>query len=98
MPRPPPRSGARVCGPPPRRAASRWPRSWWPSRWWFLTYLAGKLAYWLRDVILMMLAAGFLALILNPLVVALQRWRIRRCGWAVAAVTIWTVPVFAGLA
>ena len=62
-----------------------------------LTYLAGKLAYRLRDVILMIVAAGFLALILNPLVVALQRWRIRRRGWAVAVVTIWTVLVFAGL-
>jgi predicted PurR-regulated permease PerM len=62
-----------------------------------LTYLAGKLAYRLRDVILMIAVAGFLALILNPLVVALQRWRIPRRGWAVAIVTIWTVLVFAGL-
>jgi hypothetical protein len=62
-----------------------------------LTYLAGKLAYRLRDVILMILAAGFLALILNPLVVSLQRRRIRRRGQAVAVVTIWTVLVFAGL-
>ena len=45
-----------------------------------LTYLAGKLAYRLRDVILMIAAAGFLALILNPLVVGLQRRRIRRRG------------------
>src|SRR5262249_5515984 len=52
-----------------------------------LTYLAGKLAYRLRDVILMIAVAGFLALILNPLVVGLQRWRIRRRGQAVAVVT-----------
>jgi predicted PurR-regulated permease PerM len=58
-----------------------------------LTYLAGKLAYRLRDVILMILVAGFLAVILNPLVVALQRWRIRRRGWAVAIVVTWTVLV-----
>ena len=45
-----------------------------------LTYLAGKLAYRLRDVILLIAAAGFLALILNPLVVGLQRRRIRRRG------------------
>ena len=45
-----------------------------------LTYLVGKLAYRLRDVILMIVAAGFLTLILNPLVVALQRWRIRRAA------------------
>jgi len=62
-----------------------------------LTYLAGKLAYRLRDVILMIVAAGFFTLILNPLVVALQRWRIRRRGWAVAVVAIWTVLVFGGL-
>ena len=62
-----------------------------------LTYLAGKLAYRLRDVNLMILAAGFLALILNPLVVVLQRWRVRRGGWAVATVSIWAVLVFVGL-
>jgi predicted PurR-regulated permease PerM len=62
-----------------------------------LTYLAGKLAYRLRDVILLIVVAGFLALILNPLVVALQRWRIPRRGWAVALVATWMVLVFAGL-
>jgi len=62
-----------------------------------LAYLAGKLAYRLRDVILMIMVAGFLALILDPLVVGLQRRRIRRRGQAVAVVTIWTVLVFAGL-
>jgi AI-2E family transporter len=62
-----------------------------------LTYLAGKLAYRIRDVLLMLMVAGFVALILNPLVVALQRWRIRRRGWAVAIVSVWAVLVFAGL-
>ena len=62
-----------------------------------LTYLAGKLAYRLRDVILMIVVAGFLALILNPLVVVLQRWQIKRRGWAVTLVAVWTVLVFAGL-
>jgi len=62
-----------------------------------LTYLAGKLAYRMRDVLLIIVVAGFLTLILNPLVVALQRWRIRRRGWAVAVVTIWSVLVFTGL-
>jgi hypothetical protein len=38
-----------------------------------LTYLAGKLAYRIRDVLLMIAVAGFACLILNPLVVALQR-------------------------
>jgi predicted PurR-regulated permease PerM len=62
-----------------------------------LTYLAGKLAYRIRDVLLMIAVAGFICLILNPLVVALQRWGIRRRGWAVAIVAIWTVAVFIGL-
>jgi len=62
-----------------------------------LVYLAGKLAYRIRDVLLIIAVAGFVSLILNPLVVALQRWRIRRRGWAVAIVAIWTVLVFAGL-
>src|SRR5712671_6128967 len=62
-----------------------------------LTYLAGKLAYRIRDVLLMLMVAGFIAVILNPLVVALQRWRIRRRGWAVAIVSVWAVLVFAGL-
>src|ERR1700734_1189046 len=45
----------------------------------------------------MIAIAGFVSLILNPLVVALQRWGIRRRGWAVALVAIWTVIVFIGL-
>ena len=61
-----------------------------------LTYLAGKLLYRLRDVILLILVAGFVALILNPLVVYLQRWIPRR-GWAVAIVTVWAALVFVGL-
>jgi hypothetical protein len=47
-----------------------------------LTYLAGKLAYRIRDVLLMIAVAGFACLILNPLVVALQRRGIRRRTWA----------------
>src|SRR5215510_14677290 len=60
-----------------------------------LTYLAGKLAYRLRDVILMV--AGFLSVILNTMVVALQRWRIPRRGWAVTVVIVWATVVFLGL-
>src|SRR5580698_2605647 len=62
-----------------------------------LTYLAGKLAYRIRDVLLMITVAGFVCLILNPLVVALQRWGIRRRGGAVTIVATWTVVVFIGL-
>jgi predicted PurR-regulated permease PerM len=60
-------------------------------------YLAGKLIYRLRDVVLMMMVAGFIALILNPLVVYLQRRWIPRRGWAVAVVTIWAALVLTGL-
>ena len=58
-----------------------------------LVYLTGKLVYRLRDVILIMVVAGFVALILNPLVVVLQRWHLRRRGWAVAVVTIWASAI-----
>ncbi len=60
-------------------------------------YLAGKLAYRMRDVLLMILVAGFIAVILNPMVVYVQR-RVRRRGWAVAVVIGWATLVFIGLA
>src|SRR6516162_830283 len=63
-----------------------------------VTFMAGKLLYRLRDVVLLMAMSGFVALLLNPLVVALQRWRVPRRGFAVAIVTFWAVLVFAGLA
>jgi predicted PurR-regulated permease PerM len=62
------------------------------------TYMLGKVLYRLRDVLLIMVVAGFVALLLNPLVVALQRWKIRRRGFAVTIVTFWGVVVFIGLA
>jgi predicted PurR-regulated permease PerM len=61
-------------------------------------YMAGKLLYRLRDVLLLMAVSGFAALLLNPLVVYLQRWKVPRRGFAVAIVTFWAVLVFAGLA
>jgi predicted PurR-regulated permease PerM len=61
-------------------------------------YLVGKLLYRLRDVVLLMLVGGFIALVLNPLVVALQRWRVPRRGLAVTIVTLWAALLFAGLA
>jgi len=61
------------------------------------TYLAGKFIYRLRDVVLLMMIGGFIALILNPLVLYLQRWRIRRRGIAVTVVTVWAALVFMGL-
>ncbi len=62
-----------------------------------VAYLLGKVVYRLKDVILLILVAAFIAVILNPLVIALQRWKIKRRGWAVAVVTLWAVLVFIGL-
>jgi predicted PurR-regulated permease PerM len=62
-----------------------------------LAYLSGKIIDRLRGVILLLVVAGFIALLLNPLVVALQR-RVRRRGIAVTLVTALAVCAFAGLA
>src|SRR5262249_19907820 len=61
-----------------------------------LTYAAGKLAYRLRDVILIMVVGGFIALILNPFVLFVQR-RVPRRGLAVTIVTVWALLIFVGL-
>ncbi len=63
-----------------------------------VVYLLAKLLYRLRDVVLLMLVGGFIALVLNPLVVALQHWKVPRRGVAVGIVTLWAVLFFAGLA
>ncbi len=63
-----------------------------------LVYIAAKLLYRLREVLLLLVMASFLAALLDPLVVALQRWRIKRRGWAVAVVVIWGLLAFTGLA
>jgi len=63
-----------------------------------VTYMTGKLLYRLRDVVLLVAVSGFVALLLNPLVVRLQRWKVPRRGFAVAIVTFWAVLVFLGLA
>lgn len=63
-----------------------------------LAYLAGKVIYRIRDVLLIMVVAGFVAVILNPVVLALQRWRIARRGWAVTAVTLLALIIFVALA
>jgi predicted PurR-regulated permease PerM len=62
-----------------------------------VVYLAGKVVYRLREVILLLVVSGFVGLLLNPLVVLLQRW-LRRRGIAVAVVTLLAVLAFAGLA
>jgi predicted PurR-regulated permease PerM len=63
-----------------------------------VVYVGAKVLYRLRDVVLILLMASFLAVLLNPFVIALQHWRIKRRGWAVAVVTIWSVLAFIGLA
>ncbi len=61
-------------------------------------FFAGKLLYRLRDLMLLLVVGGFVALILNPLVVRLQHWRVRRRGFAVLIVATGSVVVFAVLA
>ena len=61
------------------------------------TYLAGILIYRLRTLFLLIIVAGFIALLLNPLVVLLQR-RIPRRGFAVTIVTFAAFVVIAILA
>ena len=61
------------------------------------TYLAGQLLYKLRTILLLIVVAGFVALLLNPIVVLLQR-RIPRRGLAVAIVTLGALVIFAVVA
>jgi predicted PurR-regulated permease PerM len=61
------------------------------------TYLGAQLLYRLRTIVLLIVVAGFVALLLNPIVVLLQR-RIPRRGLAVSIVTLVTLVVFAVLA
>jgi predicted PurR-regulated permease PerM len=61
------------------------------------TYLLGVLTYRLRNVLLLILIAGFVALVLNPFVLLLQRWGLRRRGAAVAVVVAMGAIVFLGL-
>src|SRR6516164_8505113 len=63
-----------------------------------VTFMAGKLLYRLRDTLMLVAVGGFIALLLNPLVVYLQQWKVPRRGFAVAIVTFWAILVFIGLA
>jgi predicted PurR-regulated permease PerM len=62
------------------------------------TYLAGKLIYRTKDILLLIVVAGFIALLLNPIVVLVQRHLVPRRGAAVAIVTLLATLVFIGLA
>ena len=61
-------------------------------------YLTGKILVRLRDILMLFVVGGFIALILNPQVVALQRWKIRRRGGAVALVILWSTLIFIAIA
>lgn len=63
-----------------------------------VVYLAGKIAYKLREILLLIVVAGFVALLLDPAVVHLQRVGLKRRGSAVAVVTLVAVLLFVGLA
>jgi predicted PurR-regulated permease PerM len=63
-----------------------------------LVYFTGKLLYRLRDILLLMVVGGFIALLLNPIVDWLERHRISRRGYAVTIVAIGTVVIFFALA
>ena len=62
------------------------------------TYLAGKLIYRLRDIVVLLLVAGFVTVLLNPIVNFLQQRLVPRRGIAVTIVTCWAVLAFIGLA
>ena len=62
------------------------------------TYLAAKLIYRLREIVLIILVAGFVAVLLNPIVVVLERRLSLRRGFAVTIVTILAALAFLGLA
>ncbi len=62
------------------------------------TYLAGKLIYRLRDIVLLMAVAGFLALLLNPMVVFLEKKLALRRGLAVTIVSLLAALAFLALA
>ncbi len=62
------------------------------------TYLGALFLYRLRDLFLLLLVGGFVALLLNPAVLFLQRHGIARRGVAVGVVGLISLIVFLGLA
>ncbi len=62
------------------------------------TYLAGKLIYRLREIVLIIVVAGFLAVLLNPMVVFLQKKAALRRGLAVTIVSLLAALAFLALA
>ncbi|HUY16778.1 MAG TPA: AI-2E family transporter [Acidimicrobiales bacterium] len=62
-----------------------------------VVYFSFQVLYRLRAVILLMLVGAFVALLLNPIVVFLQHWKLPRRGAAVLVVTLAAILVFVGL-
>jgi predicted PurR-regulated permease PerM len=60
-------------------------------------YVGGKVLYRLRDLLILLVVSGFMALILNPLVVTLQRWITPRRNVAVVIVTLSTLLIAVGV-
>jgi predicted PurR-regulated permease PerM len=60
-------------------------------------YLSALLVYRLRDILLLFAVAGFVAVLLNPVVELLQHTLVRRRGMAVLVVTLFALLVFLGL-
>jgi predicted PurR-regulated permease PerM len=63
-----------------------------------VTYLGGQLIYRLRGILLLILVAGFVAVLLNPIVGLVERRLVPRRGVAVGIVTMLALLVFIGLA
>jgi predicted PurR-regulated permease PerM len=61
------------------------------------TYLVLQLAIRLREVLMILVVAGFIALLLNPVVVSLQKRGIHHRGYAVAVVVAASTVAFLGL-
>jgi predicted PurR-regulated permease PerM len=61
-------------------------------------YLLGLLLYRLRQILLLVVVAAFVAILLDPIVVFLERKVVHRRGAAVGVVTLAALLAFAGLA
>jgi predicted PurR-regulated permease PerM len=62
-----------------------------------VVYFSFQVLYRLRAVLLLMLVGAFIALLLNPIVVFLQHWKLPRRGAAVLVVTLAAILAFVGL-
>jgi predicted PurR-regulated permease PerM len=63
-----------------------------------VVYLLGQLLYRLREIVLLVVVASFVAILLDPIVVLLERRVVHRRGTAVGLVTLAALLAFAGLA